>query len=201
MLKLKKVAVTGGIASGKSTVCRMFAELGAYVISADNIVHQLLDPTTDIGQQVIALLGNDIVVGDELNRERIAQKVFRDHSLLNKLERLLHPEVEKVIETHYNQISKKKYPLFVVEIPLFFEAGFQKDYDLTLVVMADEKRCRERFQDTTHQDANEFTRRNERLIPMQKKQELADLVIENNGSLEQLRQKVTTIFNSFQGTP
>lgn len=195
MLRLKKIAVTGGIASGKSTVCRIFAELGAYVISADNIVHQLLDPTTDTGQQVIALLGNDIVVGHELNRERIAQKVFRDPSLLNKLERLLHPEVEKVIENHYNQISPKKYPLFVVEIPLLFEAGFQKNYDLTLVVVADEKRCRERFQ-----NADEFTRRTERLIPMRKKQELADLVIENNGSLEQLRQNVTKIFNSLQGT-
>ena len=98
MLKSKKIAITGNLASGKSTVCQFFKEQGAYVVSSDEIVHQLLSPETNIGKKVIALLGKDIVVEDRLNREAIAKIVFRDRQLLLRLEELLHPEVQKEIE-------------------------------------------------------------------------------------------------------
>jgi len=198
MLILKKVAVTGGIATGKTTVCRFFEELGAYVISADKIVHQLLSPATDLGKRVIALLGSDIVEGGELNREVIAQKVFRDPSLLKQLEKQVHPEVQKVIESQYRRVSQQKHFLFVVEVPLLFESALEKFYDVTIVVVADEKRCRTRFMTTTQYGADEFDRRHQRLIPAEEKQARADIVIENNMNLESLRQAVEIIFNSLK---
>lgn len=70
----KKIAVTGGIASGKTTVCHLFEELGAYCVSADEIVHQLLFTTTPVGKAVVDLLGPEIVVDESLCRERIAQR-------------------------------------------------------------------------------------------------------------------------------
>ena len=76
MLKLKKIAVTGGLAAGKTTVCQLFKELGAYVVSADEIVHQMLSPDTVVGQQVVSLLGSDIVSGLGIDRKKIAAKVF-----------------------------------------------------------------------------------------------------------------------------
>ena len=74
MLKLKKIAVTGGLAAGKTTVCQIFKELGAYVVSADEIVHQLLSPDTAVGQQVVSLLGSDIVSGQIIRSEEDRRK-------------------------------------------------------------------------------------------------------------------------------
>ena len=88
-ITLRKIAVTGGIASGKSTVCHLFEKLGAYTVSADAIVHQLLDPTQSLGKKVIVLLGPDVVIEGQLSRERIAQKVFCNPCLLKKLEKLI----------------------------------------------------------------------------------------------------------------
>ncbi len=90
MLKLEKVAITGGLSCGKSSVCRYFKELGAYVISADEIVHQLLIPTNELGQEVIALLGKDIAVNGTIDRSMIAKKVFENKTLLLSLEKLIH---------------------------------------------------------------------------------------------------------------
>ena len=85
MLKIKKVAVTGGLAAGKTTVCQLFKELGACVVSADEIVHQLLSPGTAVGQQVVSLLGSDIISDQGLDRKKIAAKVFSQPDLLLSL--------------------------------------------------------------------------------------------------------------------
>jgi dephospho-CoA kinase len=78
VLTLKKVAVTGGLSSGKSSVCKILKECGAYVVNSDDIVHQLLDPHTAIGQQIIELLGAGVVVDGQFDRKKIAQAVFEN---------------------------------------------------------------------------------------------------------------------------
>ena len=93
MLKLKKIAITGGLSAGKTTVCQLFKECGAYVMSADEIVHRLLSPHTRIGQQVIALLGSDILSGAEIDRKKVSEKVFPYPDKLRALERIIHPAV------------------------------------------------------------------------------------------------------------
>ena len=189
-LALKRIAVTGGIASGKSTVCRLFEELGACYVSADEIVHQLLVPTTHFGKDIIALLGDDIVVGNTLDRKRIAQKVFCDPLLLKELEKRIHPEVQRVIETKYKTISPQHFSLFIVEVPLLFEADLQDWYDKVIVVVSDEKECRNRFQ----YNEDEYIRRAQHLIPIEEKIKKADRVIYNTGTLDQLRQTIYPIF-------
>ncbi len=193
MLNSRKVAVTGTIASGKTTVCQFFRELGAYVVSADKIVHQLLSPDTDIGQKVIALLGEDIVVNGRFSREAIAKKVFCDEHLLLSLEELLHPEVQKEIEVHYQE-NFQKYSLFIAEVPLLFESDLQGFYDKTIAVTADEKICKKRFKESTPYDEAEFVRRTKRMIAFEQKAKMADLTIENNGSLEELRASVEKVY-------
>ena len=189
-LALKRIAVTGGIASGKSTVCRLFEELGACYVSADEIVHQLLVPTTQIGKDIIALLGEDIVVGKTLDRMRIAKKVFCDPSLLRELEKRIHPEVQRVIETKYKTISPQHTSFFVAEVPLLFEANLQDWYDEVLVVVGDEKECRTRFQ----YNEDEYILRAQHLIPIEEKIKKAGKVIYNTGTLDHLRQTIYPIF-------
>lgn len=199
MLVLRKVAVTGSIASGKSTVCRFFEELGAYVISADAIVHQLLIPSTSVGKKILEILGADILVDGELNREMIAKKVFRNPSLLEKVEKQLHPEVQKVIETKYQEISHKAYPLFVAEIPLLFESGLEIFYDKVIVVTSDKESRLRRFIKTTRYDEAEFERREKRLMPIAEKCRRADFVFNNHGNINQLNHLVKKTFNLLKG--
>ncbi len=191
---MKKVAVTGGLSSGKSTVCQMFGEYGAAILSADEIIHELYLPDSQIGKKVIALLGKEVIVNGAFDRKRIAQKVFNDKSLLLQLEQLLHPEVQKVIETKYQQICKQKNqpPFFVVEIPLLFESSLDHFYDATIAVVADEKTCMERFVKRGGTQ-EEFVKRNTRLLPWQEKAKRATFVVRNDGSQEELKQAIEKI--------
>lgn len=192
---LRKVAITGGLSCGKSSACRFFKELGAHVVNADEIVHQLLSPNTAIGQQVVALLGADIIVNDHLSRNIIATKVFNNPPLLRSLEKILHPAVMDEIEKQYQQVVKQGIAkLFIAEIPLLFEIHGEHLFDTTITVIADPQRCRERFQiSTTHAD-NEYERRSAQQLPSEEKAQRADIVINNNGTLDDLRKTIKHLF-------
>lgn len=199
MLILRKVAVTGGLSCGKSSVCRFFKELGAYVVSADEIVHQLLSPNTDIGQQVINLLGNDIVINGKIERGIIANKVFNNHALLLSLEKLLHPAVLSEIEKQYQQAKvKQQVPLFIAEIPLLFEADGQGNFDLIIDVWSDPEVCRQRFKATTGYDADEYNKRMSRQLPPEEKAKRADIIINNTGNLQDLHDVVFGLFRDWK---
>jgi dephospho-CoA kinase len=196
MLKIKKVAVTGGLAAGKTTICQIFKELGAYVVSADEIVHQLLSPGTATAQQVINLLGSDIISGNELDRRKIAAKVFSQSGFLTALEKIIHPAVFDEIERRYQQVSQeKKHPLFIAEIPLLYEAGGEERFDSVISVLAALDVCRNRFVEQTRNPAQEFEKRMNRQIPPEHKAARAQYTIENNGTLEQLRHIVKNLYS------
>lgn len=196
MLKLKKVAVTGGLSCGKSSVCRFFKELGAHVVSADEIVHQLLSPTTDLGQNVINLIGQDVVVDGQIDRTIIAKKVFNNSRLLESLERLLHPAVLDEIQKHYQQIKDSpNVSLFIAEIPLLFEIHGENMFDYTIAVVADPKVCKERFKASTGYDNDEYDKRMVRQLPPEEKMKRADFVINNVGSLPETFEATKKIFN------
>lgn len=194
MLILNKVAVTGGLSCGKSSVCRFFRNLGAYVVSADEVVHQLLSPETQLGQDVTKLLGQDIIVDGRIDRAIIAKKVFNDPKLLNSLENLLHPAVRKEINHQYEKVKKEgKHQLFIAEIPLYFEGGGSKDYDAVIAVVADPEKSKERFKQAGFK-SDEFEKRSARQLSPDEKAKRADYVIKNNGSLEDLEQSVKQVY-------
>lgn len=201
MLALKKVAITGGLSCGKSSVCRYFKELGAHVVSADEIVHQLLSPSTPLGQQIIKLLGEDIVVDGSIDRGIIAKKVFEDQALLRSLEGLIHPVVLNEIEKQYQQVnSQGKAPLFIAEIPLLFEVASEKKFDATIAIWADPQVCKERFIATTGCEKNEYNKRMANQMPAEEKARRADYVIENSGSIEEMYQAVVNLFIKLTAT-
>jgi dephospho-CoA kinase len=192
---VKKVAITGGFSCGKSSVCRFFKELGAHVVSADEIVHQLLSVKRDLGQKVIALLGEDIVVDGEIDRKVIATKVFSDRALLRSLENIIHPAVLNEVEKEYQQINHQgKVPLFVAEIPLLFEIAQEKLFDATIAVWADEETCRKRFITATGMTAEEYERRAANQMPPEEKARRANYVIKNTGSKACMQKEVADLF-------
>lgn len=195
MLKLKKIAITGGVASGKTSVCRLFQELGAFVVNADAIVHELLDPDTDLGQQVVRLFGPKTLVDAKISRKTIAEKAFENPQKLAKLEKLLHPAVLSKIEKLYEKsCGAGKYTSFVVEIPLLFEIQGESFYDCVIAVLADEKIARRRFEQSGF-SSEEYDRRMRRQFTPKRKAELSTYTIQNNGTLDDLKKQVIALNN------
>lgn len=196
MLRLRKVAITGGLSCGKSSVCRFFKELGAHVVSADEIVHQLLIPTQPLGCQVIALLGQDIVVKEKIDRSIVAKKVFNDKALLCALEEFMHPAVLDEIKKQYQQIKNQgNPPFFIAEIPLLFETRSEDFFDTTIAVLAETKTSMQRFIASTGYDENEYFKRLANQMPADEKAKRADYVIDNSGNMEDLQKAVINIYN------
>ncbi len=183
---MRKIAITGNLASGKSTVARLLQEYGAYVVDADEIVHSLLSPNTPIGKKVVELLGPEIVVGNQIDRKKISELVFSDIKKLRSLEKILHPAVKQEIDRRFNNVKNNpSYKFFIAEVPLLYEAGMEKDFDRVIAVITDEEIARKRS--TTHR----FTERHARQYSS--KASRADFVITNNGDLNALRSSVEAI--------
>ncbi|MBA3603727.1 MAG: dephospho-CoA kinase [Parachlamydiaceae bacterium] len=192
---MRKIAVTGTLSSGKSTVCQLFKELGAYVVSADEIVHQLLVSGTKIGQQVIDIFGDEILTNGQIDRSKIAKKAFRDPVLLQALEKLIHPQVRNQIEREYQCCTIATYPLFVAEIPLLFETNWDVDYPVTIAVIAKPELCKQRHEKNKNiSNESDYQQRSKRQLGADEKACKATYVIYNNGSLEMLRANVANIF-------
>lgn len=196
MLKLLKVAITGGVASGKSTVCQHLKKLGAYVVSADAIVHELLNPQTDLGQKIIKVVGSDIVQNGKIARSVVAKRVFEDPKLLREVEKILHPAVLKEIERLYAKILREgKSTLFVVEMPLLYEIKAQEFYDVVIAVSAEETKAKQRWVDSGHHP-KEYEMRMNRQIPAKIKSAKANYTIYNNSTLEDLYAQVEGLYQS-----
>jgi len=193
---LKKIAVTGSIASGKSTVCQLFASWGSYTVSADDLVVQAFSSHTSIGKEVCQIFGDDVVEGERIVRSRLAQKIVRAPDLLTKLEAICHPYVNDEIQKIYRTICyETKYSLFVAEIPLLFESKFPlwPWFDVTIIVICDEKKARKRYIDK--KDNEEFfSFLSSRLLPTEEKTKRATYTIENNDSLIDLESSSKRIF-------
>jgi len=193
MLKLKKIAITGGVASGKTSVCQFFKELGACVVNADAIVHELLKANTDLGQQIIRQFGPEIIKNGQISRRIIADQAFKDPNQLKKLEELLHPAVlQKIEELYTAACNEGSFSSFVVEIPLLFEIGAEDFYNVVVAVLADEVYAKRRFELAGFQETEYDLRMKRQLEPKQKAAK-AQYIIHNNGSKEELRHEVINL--------
>lgn len=183
MLRLEKVAITGGIASGKSEVGRLLKEQGAYLVNADAIVHRLLAENQDVIQSVVKIFGETIIENGVINRKKVAEIAFEKREKLLALESLLHPLVFKDIQ---KQASTCKSDIFAVEIPLLFESKNSYDFDHTLVVYTKEELAMKR----SKLSPKEYKQRMARQMPIEDKVKRASFVIENNEDLNALEHNV-----------
>lgn len=197
MLKLRKIAITGGLAAGKTSVCQVLQSLGAHVISADAIVHRLFSHNSELYHKVIDLLGSDIVNKQRIDRAKVARIVFRDPVKLQQLEKLLHPAVRKEIELDYQKIEQNNPPsLFVAEIPLLFESSNEDFFDVIVAVVAPQELCRARFTSSGENTDEEFFARANRQLPAELKAQMADVIIVNDSTPAVLEQKVKNLYQT-----
>ena len=165
------VAITGGIAAGKSEALAAFARHGAATASSDAVVHQLLADDADVRAAIRERWG-DAAVG---NRQRIGEVVFADPDELAWLEQLLHPKTRAAVDAWARSVDA---PLAVVEIPLLYETGGESRFDAVVVITAPAEAREAR--------RGLFPDREARLIPDEEKVRRADFSYTNDGSLEAL---------------
>jgi dephospho-CoA kinase len=196
VLNLKKVAVTGGLASGKSSLCRILKEFGSFVVDTDQIVHKLFSHNDEYVRKVVSFLGNEIVVKGKVNRKRVAAIVFQNREKLKKLESITHPLVRKELKKLYLEAKKEgNYSLFVVEMPLLFETEDPSWYDATVAVQCKKVLAKERFCASTGREKKEYDRRMARQLTSREKARRATYCISNNGTLATLRCQAVNLYN------
>ena len=184
------VAVTGPFASGKSTLVRFLGELpGAETASADEIVHHLLKNDSQAIARIVERFGEDVRGESGIDRTALGRRVFGDAGALRDLEGILHPLVRRETD---RCIEASDAGVFVVEIPLLFETERGEDFDYTVAVVVPEKRRRtwagERGVDEAALRAIE-----ERQFSEEEKARRADLVVQNDGDLDKLREQAEEI--------
>jgi dephospho-CoA kinase len=174
------VAITGGIAAGKSEALRAFARHGAAVVSSDDVVHRLYREDDELKAMLRERWGEAVFQDGKVDRAAVGRIVFADRRELAWLEAALHPRVRKAVDAWLEELTASTEPpaLAVVEIPLLYETGGESRFDAVVVVTAPvEVRAGRR---------EAFADREERLVPDDEKLRRADFGFVNDGSLEEL---------------
>jgi dephospho-CoA kinase len=191
MAARRVIGLTGGIGSGKSTVARMLAELGADVIDTDKVGHEVYRPGTEGFRQVTEAFGRDVVAADgTIDRRALAAKVFADPAALGRLNAIVHPLIGVAVRGWLAraQAEPKTAPI-VVEAPVLMEAGW-RFFDQVWVVIVPPETAVARVAASRDMTADEVRRRIESQMSNAERVTLADRVIENDGTLEELRARV-----------
>jgi dephospho-CoA kinase len=198
-----KIGLTGGIASGKSLVSRMFVDLGAHCIDADEIAHDLMRPGEAVYDEVVQKFGNEILNPDQsVNRAKVAELAFdKRRPRIYELNRIMHPEVIKRYESWMEEIRRREpEAIAILEAALVLEAGLRRRFDRIVVVTCKPQQRIERWAQRFNLDPEtaktEVTRRMMAQAPDEAKIQAADYVIDNSGSVEETRNQVERVYET-----
>ena len=194
-----RVGLTGGIACGKSTVAKMFSELGVHVVQSDQTAHELYRPGEPVYKEIVKRFGREVVKPDgEIDRPKLAAAAF-GQSRIEELNRIVHPAViERQAEWMREIAAREPQAIVMVEAALIFEAGTSGRFEKMIVVTCRPEQKVQRFIARTGMDESaaraEVERRAKAQIPDEEKARRADYVIDNSGTLEETRGQVRNVF-------
>ncbi len=184
------IGLTGGIASGKSTAADILRDMGEVVVCADAIAHDVVKKGKPVLKKIQKEFGNDIIKRGSLDRKAMAEVVFKSPKARKKLEAIIHPYVKKEIKKIITVFKKRKSPRLFIDVPLLFEAGFDKLCHKTLVIAASQKLQIERAKKYRKMTRAQALARIKSQMPMAKKAKKADYVIRNVGTKRELRSQI-----------
>jgi dephospho-CoA kinase len=188
------VGITGSFASGKSLVARLFRTPDAQVIDADKIAYDIVKPGKTAYAKIIKIFGGKVIgKGRAINRKALARIVFSSPKLLAKLNRVVHPEVVRIIK-HKVAASGKK--MVILDVPLLIESGLDSLVDSIIVVKAGRNAQIQRAKRKFKIKESDILLRIRAQIPLRKKMRVADFIIDNNGTVDNTRKQVGEIMNS-----
>ena len=190
------VGLTGGMGSGKSLAASFFKELGAYVLDADLICRNLVEPEQPACREISENFGKEVFTASgNLDRKKLANIIFKNPKKKEILEGILHPKVFEIEELKYETI-RKGHPnaVVIVDAALLIESGNYKKMDKVIVVNSDEKNRIDRIISRNHISLDEVTSRINNQMPSEEKVRYADFIIENSLDMDSLRSKVIDIY-------
>ena len=193
------IGLTGGLASGKSTVAALFRELGAVVISADAIAREVVEPGTEAYQQILEAFGSEALTADgRIDRPRLAARIFADPAARVRLNEITHPHIRARMAEAVRRLQAelRADALIILEIPLLLDTAPRGAYPLeaVIVVTADEATQIERLRRRDGITEEEARRRLLAQRPLAEKVAEADWVIDNSGSPEETRRQVENLW-------
>ena len=194
--------LTGGIASGKTSVAGLFRSMGAYVADADEISRHALDRGTDCYEKTVEAFGRGILCADgAVDRKKVASIVFSNSKAMAMLNGIIHPYVRETIRANSEKaFAEASDRLIVWDVPLLFETGYEKEVVKTVVVTARQDIRVQRIVDRDGSTRAAALRRIRSQMPDREKVRRADIVIRNNGSLEELEQRTREVFDELLET-
>jgi dephospho-CoA kinase len=193
------IGLTGGIATGKSTVSAMLRERGATIIDSDQIARQVVQPGTPGLAKIVAHFGEEYLLpGGELNRTKLGQKIFSDELARQRLMEITHPYIFAEINTQIEQAQSQGEKMIVLDAPLLIETGLNRQVERVVLVYVDEATQIERLMKRDHLPREEAMRRIASQMPIEEKKRYADIMIDNRGSLKELEEQVERLFIKYQ---
>jgi dephospho-CoA kinase len=200
MTPVKRIGLTGGIACGKSAVGTWFQQHGIPVWDADTAVHTLLNTNPSVQQQLKMWFGEGVILPNgTANRVLMGEQVFKNTSLKQQLEGLLHPLVRLEMQAFFEAVQQHQptVPFAIAMIPLLFENNLQAQFDAVWVVDAPQAQQIERMKQHRGMTEEAIQARLASQLPLDQKRALADVVIENASTLELLYVQLATLLASF----
>jgi dephospho-CoA kinase len=190
------VGLTGGIASGKSTVATMFARHGAHLIDFDGLAHEVQEPEKPAWREVVNQFGKEILQPDnKIDRVKLGNIVFADKKKLTALDKIVHPFVYQSWHVLLKKISEKeKHAIVLSDIPLLFEGNMQHLFDLTILVLIVPEKQISRLMTRNEISKAEAGKRLKSQMPISEKIALADIVIDNDGGIPETEKRVRQVW-------
>jgi dephospho-CoA kinase len=198
---VKLVGLTGGIASGKSTVAEILARQGAAIINADVLAREVVEPDRQAWTEIVNAFGTAVLQPDRaLDRQKLRAIIFDDPDARKKLESIIHPQVRALAEQRIREHAAAGYAVIVYEVPLLFEGNLQEWLRPVILVACDVDTQRNRLQSRDNLSAAQAQKHIDAQMSLEAKRRLADYVIENNGSLEDLKRQVQAVLEKIKTT-
>lgn len=198
---MKLIGLTGGIASGKSTVARILNRLGAAIVDADALAREVVEPGHDAWKDIVKEFGAEVLQPDRtLDRQKLRATIFNNTAARKKLEAIIHPRVRALAEERIHQHAAAGYDIVVYEVPLLFEGNLHEWLRPVVLVACDVDIQIRRLQERDGLSVEASQKHIDAQMSLAEKRRLADYVIENDGSLEDLEREVQTVLNKIKTT-
>lgn len=196
---MKVIGLTGGIASGKSTVAQFLAELGAVILDADEVGHEAFKPDTELWRRVVAAFGRQIVAPDgNIDRKKLGNIVFGNAESLSRLNRIMHPRMYALVKARLEQYRRQGRKMVVLEAPLLLEAGWSPLVDEVWVTTASEATVLKRLGERSGLSPAESLTRIRSQLPSAERVRRADVVINTDCDPDGLRSRVTELWQRLE---
>ena len=199
---MKVIGLTGGIGSGKSTVSQVLAELGAVILDADKVGHEVFKPNTEAWHEVVAAFGKQILTpSGEIDRKKLGEIVFSKPESLSRLNQIMHPRMYGMVKAQIEEYRRQGVAVVVLEAVVLIEANWTSLVDEVWVTVAPQAMVLKRLKEQRGLEEEQTLARIRSQLSSEERIKHADVVINNDCSLDELRAKVRELWERLHNPP